>query len=105
MGRSESRKIYIHFYADWCSYCRKMTVETFSDPTVATYLNKNFIPIRVNMDRERQTAAKYNVRGVPTNWLLKKNGERIGVIPGFLPPDILLSILKEVNTMSLQEKP
>ena len=97
LGKSKNKKILLHFYADWCRYCRKMTKETFLDPTVTSYLNENFIPIRVNTDKESKIAAMYNVTGIPSTWLLKKNGEKIGVLPGFIPPDRLLSILKKIN--------
>jgi len=73
-----------------------MAKETFQDHSVIAYLNANFISVRVNSDRERKIAASYGVRGVPTTWFLKENGEKIGSLPGYIPPDKLLSILKKV---------
>jgi len=97
LGKIENKKILLHFYADWCRYCRKMAKETFLDPTIVSYLNENFILIRINTDREPKIAAMYNVVGIPSTLLLKENGEKIGVFPGFIPPDRLLSVLKEIQ--------
>ena len=96
LGKTEKKKVFLHFYANWCRYCRKMAKETFQDSSVIAYLNANFTSIRVNTDKQKKIAASYGVRGLPTTWFLKENGERIGSLPGYIPPGRLLSILKKV---------
>ena len=100
VSKVEKKKVFLHFYADWCVYCGKMAKETFQNPAVISYLNDNFIPVRVNTDREPGTAGKYGVNGLPSTWFLTEMGEAIGTIPGFIPPDQLLSMLKEVNGLN-----
>ena len=29
LGRIEKKKVFLHFYANWCFFCRKMVKETF----------------------------------------------------------------------------
>jgi len=96
LGKTEKKKVLLHFYADSCYWCRKMAKETFQDPLVIAYLNAHFISIRVNSERQTKTAASYGVRGIPSTWLLEENGKKIGNLPGYIPPDRLLSILKKV---------
>jgi len=96
LGKIEKKKVFLHFYADWCHYCRKMAKETFQDPSVVAFLKGNFIAIRVNTDKQTKIAASYGVRGVPSTWFLKENGEKIVSLPGYIPPERLLSILKKV---------
>ena len=96
LGKSEKKIVFLHFYADWCRYCKKMTQETFMDPSVIAYLNTNFVSIRVNSDKERKLASDYGVRGLPTTWFLKENGEKVGPIPGYISPDKLLLMLKKI---------
>ena len=100
VGKAEKKKVFLHFYADWCVYCGKMAKETFQNPAVISYLNNNFIPVRVDTDREPATAGQYGVTGLPSTWFLTEMGEAIGTIPGFIPPDALLSMLKEVNGLN-----
>jgi thioredoxin-related protein len=97
LGKAEKKKVYLHFYADWCGFCLKMAKETFRDSAVVSYLSKNFIAVRVDFDREPATAEKYGVMGLPSNWFLTEMGQPIVNIPGYIPPDALLSMLKEVN--------
>jgi thioredoxin-related protein len=35
--------------------------------------------------------------GLPSNWFLTEMGQPIVSIPGYIPPDVMLSLLKEVN--------
>lgn len=97
VSKAEKKKVFLHFYADWCVFCGKMAKETFQNPTVVSYLNNNFISVRVDTDKEPDKAMKYSVTGLPSNWFLTEMGEAIGAVPGFIPPDALLSMLKEVN--------
>jgi thioredoxin-related protein len=97
LARIKKKKVFLHFYANWCIYCRKMAKEAFEDPSVVSYLNKNFIAIRINTDKDRKTASMYGVRGLPSTWFLTQNGEKIGNLPGYVQPDPLLSVLRTVS--------
>lgn len=96
-GRIAKKKVFLHFYANWCVYCRKMAKETFQDPSVISYLNENYISIRVDFDKEGDIVSQYGVRGLPSTWFLTQTGERIGNVPGYIPPQALLSMLKEMQ--------
>ncbi len=97
LSKVGKKKVFLHFYADWCVFCKKMAKETFQNPAVVSYLNNHFIPVRVDTDRNPATAMKYGVTGLPSTWFLTEMGEAIGPVPGFIPPDTLLAMLKEVN--------
>ena len=97
VSKAEKKKVFLHFYADWCGFCRKMAQDTFQDSSVVTFLNKNFIPVRVNTDREQQTAADYGVVGLPFTVFLTDRGEPIISLPGYIPADTMLLMLKEIN--------
>ncbi len=97
VSKVEKKKVFLHFYADWCVYCGKMAKETFQNPAVVSYLNNHFIPVRVDTDKKPETAMKYGVTGLPSTWFLTEMGEAMGTVPGFIPPGTLLSMLKKVN--------
>jgi thioredoxin-related protein len=101
-GETENKKVFLVFNADWCRYCLQMEKETFRNPSVVAYVNRNFVPISVNSDKERTIAAKYNVMGLPSTWFLSEKGERIGNRPGYLSPKELLPILKYIDSDSFR---
>ncbi len=102
LAKVEKKKVFLHFYADWCVFCGKMNKETFQDANVISKLNDTFISIRVNTDNELETALKYGVRGLPANWFLTETGQPIVNIPGFIAPDAMLSLLEEINDVGVE---
>ncbi len=99
-GKFEKKKVFIHFYADWCAACKEMEKNTFKDPVVVASLNENFIAIKVDADREVETSTIYKVRALPDNWFIAGDGEIMGHRPGYIPPDQLKNILKIIMSES-----
>ena len=102
VSKIEKKKVFLHFYANWCGFCRKMAQDTFQDSDVVAFLNENFIPVRVDTDKEQQTAASYGVAGLPFTVFLTDNGEPIIGLPGYIPADTMLKMLKEINGLELE---
>jgi len=96
LGRSEEKRIYINFHADWCVYCKVMEKKTFQNPAVISYLNKYFISIKIDTEKETKITYKYGVSALPDNWFLFKNGDIIGRRKGYIPPDLFIKILKSI---------
>ena len=105
MARSkfEKKKVFIHFTADWCYYCGVMEKETFQDPVIISSLNKNFISIKVDFDKETTTSSHYRVRGLPDTIFIAENGRIIGRRPGYIPPDVMKLILNTILEQSVQD--
>jgi len=95
LARSEAEKkmIFLTFYADWCAYCKVMDKKTFSDNSIISSLNNNFVPIIVNSDKERKIAKAFRVRGLPDSWFISNTGKIIGHRPGYIPPEQFIKIL------------
>jgi thioredoxin-related protein len=97
---TEPKKLLINFYSDRCEYCKVMDEETFKDSAIVSYINKNFIPVRVNSDKDRKTAEIFKVRGLPDTWFLSETKDVIGHRPGFIPAETMIMVLKYINTNS-----
>ena len=101
-GKQEKKKIFLNFYADWCHYCQVMEEKTFRDGAVAAYLNDHFIPVQVDSDRRQDIAREYSVQGLPTSFFIAEDGANIGSQPGYIPPDLMLPLLKYIHTDSFK---
>ncbi len=88
----------VYFFADWCTYCKKMDKETFGDEEVSKYLSGNFSMVRVNTDKAKEVAQSYGVQGLPTVWFLNEKGEKLGTLPGFVPPRNFLAAAKYIGS-------
>jgi thioredoxin-related protein len=103
IAQSESKKIFLNFRADWCTYCRSMEKNTFTDADIIAFLNSNFISIKIDVDREKSLARKYNIQPLPDTWFLTQTGEVIGNRPGYLTPQDLLPLLRYIHSESYQK--
>jgi thioredoxin-related protein len=95
-SRFEKKKVFLYFHAEWCGYCAEMDRKTFKDPAVIAALNRSFIPIRVDSDRETAVASLFRVKGLPFSVFLNDVGDKIAHVPGFIPSDQMLKILTVV---------
>ena len=103
-AQAQDRPILLHIGAVWCHWCHVMDrgvpgdpVHTgvYSNPSLAEYVNANFIPIRVDNDQRPDINARYNMGGWPTTCFLTPTGE---VIYGatYLAPSQMRSMLPQV---------
>lgn len=95
-AQKNNKAVFLHFYATWCSYCEKMEKESFQNDSIAEYLNNNFLSIRVDVDKERNVADKYNVFALPTTYFFTSSGEKIRSVPGYISKDRLMTLLKKI---------
>lgn len=83
--------VLIDFYADWCGPC-KMLAPILKD--VKNELNDNIKIIKIDVDKNQNLAAKYQVRGVPT-MILFKNGSQLWRQSGVLQKQELVNIINQ----------
>ncbi|MCF6158062.1 MAG: thioredoxin family protein [wastewater metagenome] len=60
---------------------------TYPNPAVIEYLNKNFIPVRFNVQAHTDIVRKNRILWAPTILILDSNGIEYYRFNGFLPPD------------------
>jgi len=77
----QDQPVLVDFYADWCGPC-KMVAPLVEE--LANELDGQAIVRKVNIDQERELAAQFGVRSIPT-FLVFKNGELADTLVGAQP--------------------
>lgn len=49
-AKKDPKPIIIDLYTDWCGYCKRLDVYTFSNREIAKYINENFYPVKFNAE-------------------------------------------------------
>jgi thioredoxin-like negative regulator of GroEL len=73
------RPMMIVFGAEWCHYCKQLEKETLSQPQLAEYINANFVPVHMDMDRpqDKEVANILEVKPIPCTVILSPNADRV----------------------------
>ncbi|MEX1224579.1 MAG: thioredoxin family protein [Pirellulales bacterium] len=98
IARESDRMVLLHFWSTTCPPCVRLEQNVFSDNVVATGIEANFVPVKINVDEQRAIARAYNVRQWPTDVILSPQGEVIAVLGCRQDPSEYLSeILAATN--------
>lgn len=83
--------VLVDFFATWCGPCKTMS-PILDD--VAKQVQGKAKVIKVDVDKNQQAAAAYQVRGVPT-LILFKNGKQLWKQSGVVPANELVNLINQ----------
>lgn len=105
----QQKKLLVDVYTDWCSWCKKMDKEVYTDNRVIALLNEHFVMVKLNAESskkltyrgqeftEREFAAALGVDGYPTTVFFLSDAKPITRIPGFMEPKTFTNVLTYIG--------
>jgi thioredoxin-like negative regulator of GroEL len=90
----KGRPILLDIGTENCFWCRKLDATTFRDPAVLALVNSDFIPLRVDAEREPGLVQRLQIQSYPTLVLAGADGRIITVIEGYVEAPKLLGHLQ-----------
>lgn len=100
LSKQTGKPIFIDCYTVWCGPCKMLSAKTFTDPEVGKFFNENFINLKVEMEKDAdgpELARLFKVRGYPLLVFVNGEGEMIKQSYGYINPEQLLALGKEVK--------
>ncbi len=96
----EGKLYMVDFVANYCYMCKMMDETTFKDSRVVDYMDKYYIPVKINIEDFDGIMWKqeYNVRLLPTIMLFNSKGEVVARYEESMGGTKMLEILKQYNT-------
>jgi thioredoxin-related protein len=93
-----------------------MDANTYADKSVADYLNKNYVLIKLNPEKDgdvmydgkKFSAAEFSqgmgVNGYPATLFLKSNGQPITLLPGYSEADMFMHVISFIGEDHYEKK-
>ncbi|MFZ4620370.1 MAG: thioredoxin family protein [Bacteroidota bacterium] len=109
LSKLSGKKVLVDVYTDWCSWCKKMDANTYSDKTVSEYLEKNFVIIKLNAegagtisyDGKKISPAEFaqgmGVTGYPATLFMRSDGQPITLLPGYSEAGMFIHVLSFIS--------
>ena len=89
---NEDKVLVVSFTATWCGPCKRMDADAWRDRRVESLVRGSGFAVKVDVDRRRDLATRYEAGRVPTTMLVRR-GEEIGRHVGYLNADDALAWL------------
>ncbi len=103
------RPVLVDVYTDWCTWCKRMDQDVYTRPAVREYLAQHFVMVKLNAEystparydgkqyTSRTLAERFRVNGYPTTIFLRPDGNHIANVPGYVPADRFLLLLRYIG--------
>jgi thiol:disulfide interchange protein len=97
-AKKQNKPIFLDAYTSWCGPCKMLKRNTFTDPAVGEFFNKNFINVALDMERGDgiAVAEKYQIRAYPTLIITDADQKSVSLSEGYISPAQLIEFGKYV---------
>lgn len=102
LSAKTGRPMLIVFGAEWCTHCHKFEDTTLANPTMAGYINKEFIPVHLDFDQSEETAQVLEVEAIPCTVILSPDADLLGKVVGAKPAKDYWEALQDARDEQLR---
>jgi thioredoxin-related protein len=79
----------------WCVYCKKLEKEVLGHPTIAKYINKTFIAVHLDSEKDQRAVEVLEIKSLPTTVILSPEADLLGSVEGFVKVRDFATVLKQ----------
>lgn len=93
-AREKGKVVMMDFYTTWCGPCKMLDRYTWPDQSVQNWMNERVVALKVDAEKNRPLAARYQIRSFPTMVFIRPDGSELGRTIGFQQPQVFLNNAK-----------
>jgi thioredoxin-related protein len=95
-AKAEKLPVLIKFEAAWCTWCKKLDQEVFTQPEIIKEMGK-YVCLRVDVDKSTDIAAAYKIRSLPRIIVINVYDEIVGDWLGYRDAAAFSKLFKDVT--------
>ncbi len=101
VAREQDKYLFIDFFADWSGPCKTMEKTVFTDARVADYMNKNYISLRIDVEKQEAALVKQlKVEILPTMMFYDPQGKLLHRQEVTLTPESFLTMATQMVNLA-----
>ena len=106
LAQSQEKIIFVELQTAWCSNCRKLERKTFSDESVGSLMNKNFVNLKYDAENGQgyELASFFKISAFPTMLFFDANGIVQMRLTGYKKVEAFKTVAQHVMTMKTDEE-
>ncbi len=92
-AKLKKNRVFLYIKADWCHWCQLMGDITLHDNQVIKVINANYVPVKLDVDRDIDIVKQYRPTSFPTMIIMDSGKRIIKRFSGFMKPEVLVQRL------------
>jgi thioredoxin-like negative regulator of GroEL len=94
VAQKTNQPMMIEFWADWCSSCKVMDEDIFTNTELIAAVGQRIVPVRIHFDLQKDLVRKYNVPAIPYIVFTNSHGTKLMHHQGILNARDLIAVIK-----------
>jgi len=97
LAKQQNKPVLLAFYKLHTRFSTDTWQNTYNNPKVIEYVEANFVPILIDVDKQPEIAKRYHISYYPTHYIKQPDSDELfGPQVGYDPPALFIKKLKNL---------